>query len=250
MAIKQFTFPNSGIYQLKVRQALLRRDDEESLEDFEELLQETSSSLRMDDPLYLDQLETEATDFLKKYLTEEVDGFAENLQNGVTSDALEIIGFDHIKKRRQELNVEFQKPLSEEEKRKNIRRHITMERANEACEMLNNISVIRSQAEYGSNRVIYGRVGQVISHSLALGRAYERFRVRIAEPKAWTGEKVLQSVRKGGVAARAAAAKKYAQIVAKFKASGMSQRRFVEQTGITHSTLKRALKQVGSSLSK
>jgi len=248
VAIKHIILPNTGIYQRKIRQAVLRSDDTDSREDFESLLQEGASFLKLDDPLFLNQLEAEATDFLKEYLTREIG--AAKVRSEATSDELEFVASEHIEKARQVLNLEFQKHLSEEEKRRNIRRHITIERAADACEMLHHISVIRSQIEYGSKEVIYGRVEQVFSHGFALGRAYERFRVRTAEPKAWTGDKVLQGVSKGGIAAKAAGAQRYPRIVAKFKASGMSQRRFADATGIPRSTLQQALKRVDSNLSK
>jgi hypothetical protein len=250
MVIKSTLLPNTGLYQQKVRQVVLRSDDQESLNDFVSLLQEATSSKRLDDPLFLSHLEAEATGFLKAYAASDIPGYSAKVPSEATSDELEFVVFTHIERARRDLYLRFQEHLSEEEKREANRRLIKLGRAGDACEMLHLISVIRDQVEYGSNEVRYGRVEQVFSHGFALGRAYERFRVRTAEPKAWTGDKVLQAVSKGGIAAKAAGAQRYPRIVAKFKASGLSQRRFADATGIPRSTLQQALKRVDSNLSK
>ena len=57
--------------------------------------------------------------------------------------------------------------------------------------MLHCLSVISSQIKCGSPEV-------AISHGVWLGIAYERFRVRASEHKAWTGGQNLQASSKGG----------------------------------------------------
>jgi len=249
VGIKRIILPNTGIYQRKVRQVELKSDDPESLEDVKSLLEERASSLRLDDPLFLSQLEAEAADFLKEYAASDTASFGVAVGRDSTSDELEFLVSGQIGRVRQTLNLEFSKHISEEKKRKLIRRLIRVERANDACEMLHLLSVIQSQLEYGSNQVIYGRVEQVFSHGFALGRAYERFKIRESEPKAWTGDKILRATSKGGVG-RKKSPEHYQKIASEYSASGLSQAAFARTARISLSTLQRAIEKQVSHQSK
>jgi hypothetical protein len=244
VAIKRIILPNTGIYQRNVRQAVLRSEDPESLNDVLKLLARVSSARRLDDPSLLSDLTAEITGFLKEFAASDMRDSALKVGNEAASDELEYVIPKHVEEARRVLQGEFRRRLSQEEKREFNRRLIRVERAADACEMLDLISVIQDLVEYGSNQVRYGRVEQVLAHSFALGRAYERFKIREFEAKAWTGDKILQAAHRGGIAAKAPADQKFKaeQLVVKFNASGLSQRSFARTAGISRSSLQRAFK--------
>jgi hypothetical protein len=173
VGIKRIILPNTGIYQRKVRQVVLRSDDSKSLKDVLKLLEQVSSAPRLDDPSILSHLEAEITGFLKEFAANDMRDSAVKVRREATSDELEYVIFKYVERARRVLQREFRECLSQEEKREFNRRLIRVKRASDACEMLHLLSVIQSQLEYGSNQVKYGRVEQVFSHAFALGRAYE-----------------------------------------------------------------------------
>jgi len=79
--------------------------------------------------------------------------------------------------------------------------------------------------------------------------AYERFRVRASERKAWVGAQTLQAASKGGVA-RKKPIQQYEALISNFRASGLSQQVYARSAKISFSTLKYALKKLGSDPAK
>lgn len=235
--------PSTGIYRRRIESAAVSSDFQ-GLYDWQSML-ELAPSRDASLPS-LDELQDQAETFLRQYLLQEFGGIKEIPESDFR--AVQSAGIDYVVRRRieatrEDFNTKFQEALSQEEKRKLIDDLRRVERASDACDMLHCLSVIRGQMKYGSPEV-------AVSHGVWLGIAYERFRVRASERKAWTGGQNLQASSKGGRVAKEVARQRHEQIAAKFHASGLSRGKFVKKYGVPRSTLKLALKRVGPNPAK
>jgi hypothetical protein len=243
VATKKIELPSTGFYRRRIESVVVS-GDLHGLSDLQSMLDKASS--RDASLPSLNDLKQQAETFLRQYLIEEFGGINEIPESD--HRAIQSAGIDFVVGRRieatwEDLNTKFQKPLSQEENRKLIKDLRRVERASDACDMLHCLSVISSQIKCGSPEV-------AISHGVWLGIAYERFRVRASEHKAWTGGQNLQASSKGGRAAREGARQRHKKIAANFRASGLSQRAYARTAKIPVSTLKYALKKVGSNPAK
>jgi hypothetical protein len=134
LAIKQTIYPHTGIFQRKVSQVELRMD-EESLKDLAELTASGSS----DGPLGINRIESEVISVLNDYIETDMGGFNEVVRRDVASAGLDFVVQRHIDRVRDDLTAEYKRPLSEEERRKLIRKIARLERAADACEVLSSI---------------------------------------------------------------------------------------------------------------
>jgi hypothetical protein len=240
LAIKQTIYPHTGIFQRKVSQVELRMD-EESLKDLAELTASGSS----EDPLGVNRIESEVTGVLNDYIETDMGGLNEVVRRDVASAGLDYVVQRYIDRVRDDLTAEFKRRLSEEEKRKLIRKFARLERAADACEILSSIPGVRLRISRAEQTSI-----NALADGFMLGREYERFRVRSSEGKAFTGNKTLSGASAGGIAAKENAHRRYQKIVAAFVNTGLSQRKFSHRFSIPLSTLKRALKKVRPNPSK
>jgi len=239
LAIKKIILPSTGIYQRTVKSVAVSASDPQSLRDFQDLLEQPAS--RDASLPSLDQLKDQAETFLRQYLVGEsggIRGIPESDRMAVHTAGIDYVVRQRVERAREDLYTRFQKALSQEENRKLIDDLRNVERASDACDMLHSLSVIRSQLKHGAPEV-------AVSHAISLGMAYERFSVRPSERKAWTGDKTLRAASSGG-AARKKTAQDYHDLLSKFRASGLSQRAYARNAQISVSTLKRALKKLGS----
>jgi hypothetical protein len=236
LAIEHIIHPNTGIFQRKVRRLELRTDAE-SFKDLAKMLPSAAN----EDPLGINKFESEAEKFLKAYVRAEMGGLKKAIRREIDSAGLDYVVQSYVEKTRDGLLAEFRKGLSEEKNRKLIRKLGKLEQAADACEILNCVSVIRGLMQPGG--------GEQAAWCILLGRAYERFRVRIFEPKASAGEKILSAASSGGFA-RTKLPEDYEELASKFRASGLSQRAYARTAGIGRSTLQRAKEKVDSSPAK
>jgi hypothetical protein len=242
MGIKRIAYPNTGIYQRKVSQVELRTD-QESFNDLEELV----SSYSEPSDYFVERIESEATDFLNTYVETEMGGSAEAIRRETESAGIDYVAQNYIDRVRDEIASEYATNLSQERKRNLTRRLAMLERADDACQILFLITGIRWKLQNSSPK--HPSVAAVLE-GFSLGRAYERFNMRSAERKAFTGGKALSGASAGGMAAKQTAKRRHEEIVAKFRRSGLSQRKFSEKYLVPLSNLKRAIKGVGSNPAK
>lgn len=242
MGIERITYPHTGIYQRKVAQVELRMD-EESFRDLAELM--LSLSETPDD--FINRIESHVTDFLNIYTDTEMGGMTEAIRREVKSAGVDYVVQNYIDRVREKIAAELEGDLSEEQKRKLTRTLETLERAGDACDILALIPGIRFRVRNVGHE--HASAAPVLEGFL-LGRAYERFMVRSAERKAFTGGKALSGASAGGVAAKQTARRRHENIVNQFRLSGLSRRKFSEKYFVSLSTLNRAIKKVGSNPAK
>lgn len=235
MTINRTTYPHTGIYQRKIRKAELR-PGKEIFRDLTELLADG----HQDDPLGLNAMESEATEFLKTYIETEMPGLNEILR----PESIEWVVQEYVDQVREILAAELQNHLSQEQRRKRIRKLGELERAADACEILSLIPGIRLRL------LTQPSDQQAIGDGLLLGSAHERFRARRYERSVLTGSKTLAGARAGGQAAKESAVRRHWKIASDYSRSRLSQRQFEKTFGLSRKTLRRALKTVGPNPAK
>ena len=113
---------------------------------------------------------------------------------------LDVVVGLHVDRARRELEAKLRQRLSQEEMRKLIREAIAVERASDACDVLFHLQMVRSQ-------LAGAKAEPAALDAVWLGIAFERFRVRISERKAWTGDTIHRSASIGGVRTKAEVAR-------------------------------------------
>ena len=234
MAIERVTLPSTGIYQQKISRAHLRSGDDPNRNDFVRLLDKLASKAPQGVLGELGELETTAKAFLKKYIKTDMGGFTKTIRLQARELGIDYVVNRYIEGTFPKFDTKSQENISREKTRETINRLRRLGQADDACKILFCITVIRSQLKFGDAE-------QAVAHAIRLGRAAERFRVRDSEPKAWTGDLVLQGASRGGSRRRD---QHYQEIAIMFRDSEpkLSQRRFAKLRGISRSTLQRALK--------
>jgi hypothetical protein len=252
MGIKRTIHPHTGLYERKTTRVVLSCDEEKisertlkisdgTLKDLAEVMPSAFSQ----DPLGLHLIESEMTGFLMSYIENGIGGLKEKVRGEVDSAEFVCVVQNYVNRLRNELTAELAGGLSEEERRAATRKLQGLERAADACEVLSLIPAIRLRLKTDEQLSI-----GAISDGVMLGRAYERFRVRVSEAKAFTGDKILRGASAGGIAAKESAHLLYEKLAAAFRASGLSQRKFSAKFRIDRNRLKRALKEVGPNHAK
>jgi hypothetical protein len=233
MAVKETIYPATGIYQRRLTQAELILGSE-GLTDDAGLVRLLSQYA--ENPLgELTAREGDAIGFIRDYALQDMEGAEESIDRKNPLE-LRIDVQLHVDLSRKRFQTEYKQKTTEEKRRDIRRKLIRIEKVSDALIILNCASMIRSKRNEG-------KFDQAIAQALEFGRALERFRARDSEHKAWTGGKALLGASEGG-RARRKSRNEYRHIVAKFRASNMSQRRFVGcHRGISRSTLQRALSQ-------
>ncbi len=112
MGIKRITYPHTGIYQRKVAQVELRTD-QESFNDLAELMSAYSKA----SDYFIEQIESETTDFLNTYLETEMGGSTEAIRRETESAGIDYVVQINIDRVRDEIAAEFKRELSQEQKR-------------------------------------------------------------------------------------------------------------------------------------
>jgi len=244
LRIKKTIYPNTGIYQRKIHRVELPVDDESLTSAERETFKSVGELLGPpDDALGTNRMESEVTEVLRDYIEIDMGGISEGVPCKIGFAGWENAVQTYIDRARDELSTEFKKHLSEEEKRRLIRKLARLEHANDACEILSLITSIRfrlSQADQSFKNAV--------ADAFMFGRTYERFKVRSSEGKASTGNKILMAASTGGNVAKKNAERRHQKLVADFRKSGLSQRRFSDKYLVPISNLKRALKTVGQVL--
>jgi len=233
MAIKELRLPNTGIYQRTIKSVVLNWADPESFSDFIRLRDEPSNSKANPLPS-LDEIEAQAIEFLEQYM-KGLGGLSDVDRKNAASAGIDYVVGQHVDRARRELEGKLRQRLSQEEMRKLIRDVIALERASDACDVLFHLQMVRSQPAGG-------KAEQAALDAVWLGIAFERFRVRISEPKAWTGDAFHRAASMGGAATKKDVLERYKKIASNFKASGLSQRNFARLRRVPLSALKRALR--------
>jgi hypothetical protein len=229
MRIKRTTYPPTGIYQRKTI-AVELHSDKETYDDLTKLF----GHGHQDDHLGLNKMESEAREFLRTYVATEMGGFKEAYQQ---PGSLEWEVHEHAERQRERLTVELQNHLSQEEKRERTRRLQKVERAADACEILDLICGVRLWLQTQPSCR-----GAIVA-GLQLAEASERFRARRHEPSTFTGSRVLAAASAGGKAAKERTTKEYQPIASVFHLSKLTQRRFLQRhPEISRSKLQRALR--------
>jgi hypothetical protein len=231
MALKELCWPNTGIYQRTDRSSELQC----SYERLSDLVSPRfHASNPQTDPLpSVDQIEEHTTEFLEQYL-EQIGELNDVDRRDAASAGIDFVANQYITRHRKELEEKFGRPLSLEERRKLTKELITLERANDACDALFHLQMMRTQLASGEPE-------QAGLHTLWLGIAFERFRLRLSEPKAWTGDAIHRAASKGGLTTKKGVREQYEQLASDFRGSGLSQRSFARARRVSRSTLKRAL---------
>jgi hypothetical protein len=260
LGIKRIVYPDTGIYQRKVRQVELGGSPGQNIKNLNEL----TAELHTGDRIGVDRIELEATEFLNDYVQKDMGGFNEAVLSDVKSAGVDYVVQNYIDRVRNDLLAEFDNDISVEEKREITRKLARLEQAADGCQILCLIATIRMRLENSQalslipatrsqleNR-LEDRNAQAaaVQEGVMLGRAFERFRVRSAEPKALTGDKILKGASAGGVAAKESSTQRYREIVAAFRESGLTQGKFSAKFSVPPRTLRRALKKVGPTPSK
>jgi hypothetical protein len=230
MAIEKFVLPGTGIYQQKITSVSIQHPSD--LEGLRDAMQREENQ-----PLpSLSELEAKARQVVLEYVSEE----RGELIDESSWIAVDCFVRDMLKRAREDIYKKAQSPLSEEQSRNLTRRLVKIERANDACNILLCLGVVRGQSERGSVEV-------AIAHAIWLGMAYERLKVRDHEPYALTGHKSVEGAKKGGHARKGIADAEYKRIVSDFRKSGLSERRYCQVNKlVSRSKLRRALNKVDS----
>jgi hypothetical protein len=227
MAVKRTEYPHTGIYPRKVSQIDLRLN-EEGYRDLTELL----AGGHQNDPLGLNAMESKAIGVINAYAQTEMCASSESLSLGSIEWAVQ----EDVTQKQEKLHAELQNHLSQEKKRELTRKFQNLDGAADACEILDLIHGVRLhlQTEPAAR--------SALETGILLGRAYGRLTARVHEPSALTGRRILQGASEGG-RARKKDPKLNERLVARFRASGLSKRRFAKlNPQYSLSTLERAIR--------